>query len=337
MFGRGKRATGDPIGEFWSWWAANHERYAHAIASGEYGSLSDEMTQMVRRIDPGLEWEFSAGRQAQHQLCVTAAGVPELRARAERWLRAGPGPGGLWEYAGARQPDPNVLHNVLGLGGASLPLSDLWFGAVVDDERGVVDVTAYHPLFGTIDEPARLTAAFLSLDWLLGEDGVARWIGTVDVAVTPPAAAVPAASLPGIVDTVVGMEPTWTLMKGEGPRGRPILVTARRPLKRAEFPLFDLHGTLSIPFAEQTAVGWPDQPALDRLRVLEDHLLTRFPLDQLLLAAHATCNGVRTFLLYCDAESETPAAITSFVESALPLARLKWVLDPGWTATAPFR
>jgi hypothetical protein len=337
------RATDDPaaaIEAFWAWWAVGRGRVEAAIQTGEYGNLGDELGALVAAIDPDLEWELSQGHVAAHLLCVTSAGVAERRTLAERWRAAAPEPDAVWEYASARMPDPRALTSVLTVPGAELALADLRFGVTVDEPRQVLDLVVHHPHFVALEESDQQSIAYLTLDWILGEDGVERWVGSVDVARSCPQPSVAAAALPEILDSLRSRhpEPTWSILRGAGPDGRPVMVLARRPLKAVEFPLYDLHGVIELDFADQTDVGLPGSLALSDLRSFEDGLLAEVPEELALLAAHETHAGTRRFHLFCDSQGTGAAAIDDVVARAgWPGARSRWERDPGWEAIRPFQ
>lgn len=339
MFGRKKHVAVDPVAAFWSWWTTGRERVEQAIATGDYGTLTGEVSALVAAIDPGLEWEFSKGRHARHLLCVTPAGKAELRARTERWRLAGPPPDAMWEYAGARQPDPDVLGNVLNFGGVDVALAQLRFGVELDEERQLAHVVVHHPAFASMPEQAQHQVAFLSLDWMLGEDGVERWIGGVEVSIASPPSSIEAGALAGVIAALQQRhpEPTWALMQGQAPDGGPIIATMRRPLKAVEFPLFDLGGSIELEFAERSAEGFPAGGALDQLRAFEDGLLAGTSEQVLLVAGHATRAGTRTIYVYCDSQGPGPTIVAEFVADYWPSARVTWRLDPAWETIRPYQ
>ena len=329
----------DPIAEFWAWWPAAHPRIEEAISTGEYGDLGDEITARVRAIDDGLAWELSAGRVAQHSFCVTPEGNAALRATSERWLLAAPPADRTWEFAAARQAVVGALGNRVSLVGRDFDRGLLVVDATVDDDRQVVDVVVHHPDFASLDEQAVGTVVFLSLDWLLGEDGVERWIGTVAPAVTAPAAAIPMAELPVVVEALEArhVAPTWAILQATNQAGDPVLVVARRPLKRIERPLFDLHGAIRLAFDEQTDAGLPGPGALEALRAFEDALGTAVPEELAIVAAHVTQRGTRVLHLYCDAEGAARELVDAFVATSGSGGAVHWELDPAWEAIRPFQ
>jgi hypothetical protein len=303
------------------------------------GGLVDEFHRHVDAIHPGLDWELGKGQVAQHVLVVTSAGNAELRSLAERWRLAGPEPDATFEYASARTADPSALESKLVLDGIELALADIRIGVTVDDDRQVLDLVVFHPRFPDLNESTRATVSYLMLDWLLGEDGVERWVGTINWTTEPPPAAVAPDALPEILAGLRARhpEPSWVILEGEGPGGPRILIVTRRPLKRVEHPLFDLHGTIELPFSQQTPDGLPAAPALDWLRAFEDQLLSAHGEDLLLVAAHETTRGRRTIHLYCDSQGRGPAAVEDFVTTCQwPGAQVNWVLDPG-KAIAPYQ
>lgn len=332
--------TAQAIAAFWAWWPSVRPRLEVAIETGEYGDLGAEVTERVQAIDPGLAWELSAGRQAQHSLCVTPEGNATLRATSERWFLAAPPADATWEFAAARQPMPNALSHRFELGGREVDLARLVVAIAVDDDRQVVDVAVHHPDFAAMDDRAKGTVSFLALDWLLGEDGVERWVGVVNPADDTPPDAIPMSALPGVVEALEArhVEPTWAILQATNQAGQPVLVVARRPLKRIERPLFDLHGAIRLPFTEQqTPAGLPDALALDRLRAFEEALVVAVPEELAIVAAHVTQQGSRVLHLYCDAEGPARAAVEAYVGSSGVEATLAWDLDPAWGAIRPFQ
>ena len=175
------------------------------------------------------------------------------------------------------------------------------------------------------------------LDWLLGEDGVERWVGTIDVA---------GSNRP--TDCRLGRargdrrrprkapqpHPSWAILTTEDASGAPLIVVARRPLKRVEYPLFDQLGVIRCAFADQTERGLPGAGSLAWLRDLEDALVD-FVGDRAVLAAHRTSAGEREFLLYTDSTGNTSRVVDGWLLS-WPDSAATWRLDPTWSATRPY-
>ena len=89
--GRAVPGDGEPIADFWGWWASAGRAAAEAgIGGAGFGRFTSEMTARVQAMHPDLAWELAPGAQAEHALIVTAAGVPGQRRIAERWYQQAP-------------------------------------------------------------------------------------------------------------------------------------------------------------------------------------------------------------------------------------------------------
>src|SRR6188474_3457357 len=81
-----RASTGDVMGAidaFWQWWQSAKEPLAAAIANRTLDSWVEPISEHVRAIDAGLEWELGPGVKSQHHICVSAAGDAVLRVTAE--------------------------------------------------------------------------------------------------------------------------------------------------------------------------------------------------------------------------------------------------------------
>jgi hypothetical protein len=324
---------GDPFENFWEWWAAAGRPAAEAgIDTGNFGGFPAEMIARVTSIHRDLAWELAPGRRADHALIVTAAGVPEVRRRAEQWYQRSPSAGAVWEYHPARQASPASLANVLEFGAHRLNLRELRFDLRVDDDRQKIDTVVFHPAFGTMPPEARNQVGFLTLDWALGEDGVTRWIGGFQTSITRPAAGLAA---DGLIETVEAFasratEPRWALLRGERD-GAVVLALLAIPAKWIDHPLLDQHLVVALPFADQTSEGLPTPNSLGQLRELEDELTRLLP-PYALLVAHETTRGVRALHLYADSDDRTLPELVRNVVSGWPGATVHASLDAGWRA-----
>ncbi|MCC5952336.1 MAG: DUF695 domain-containing protein [Acidimicrobiia bacterium] len=337
--------TRPEIDAFWRWWADARHRIEEAIDSGVWGTLPDELTEVTLDIHPDLEWELSSGTASRHALCVTSGGVRELRSLAERWRQAGPPADATWEYHAARPPDLNAFE-----GGTTLQLAGQFVDPAaarlvidVDAERQLIDVTLHHPAFADMPRPAQAQVGFLVLDWLLGEDGVDRWLGAVDVAEQLPDGAVAPLALPEAVaelDRVSEPHGAWALLQGTDPDGWPVLITARQPLPRSAFPLFDLRGSVTVAYRQQPETGFPEPEELDRLAALEDELVEAVG-PEAVLAAVVSRRGERTFHFYADADGPAPTLVEAWSTLAAGGESQEgvvvvWEPDPAWSEVRRF-
>jgi Family of unknown function (DUF695) len=327
------------IAEFWAWWPSARPLVEEAIRTGSFEEAARQMSAQVAAIHPRLQWELTAGVEAEHALVVTAGGEHRLRAVAERWMRAGPPPDASWEFHSSRQPDHHALGSTLTVADHELDLSQVVLDARFDEERAVLDIAVHHPLFPRMPEQARMTATFLTLDWLLGEDGVERWIGVVDMVMEPPALSVPATDLPALVAEVAHshVEPRWAVLSGTTLDGRPMSATARVPMKPVEYPLFDLHVTVTVPYAHADEGGLPVDPSLSALCDLEDALVHRLG-GAAVFVGQESMGGSRLLHFYADAEDTVPAQIEALCRSwaeGPPAVHAR--LDGGWDQVSHLR
>ncbi|MEU4421895.1 DUF695 domain-containing protein [Actinoplanes sp. NPDC024001] len=328
-----RRRKPDPavaIEAFWSWWAAGGRMRAEKqISGGPDDRLIEEIGTLVSAIHPELHWEFAAGTASRHLLVISAGGDAELRSVAERWRRAGPAPDETFGYASARQGNPGALDGSrLSIAGHQLALGDLRFSAEVDQEQDCVHVEVWHPAFPGMPQEARDQIAFLSLDWLLGEDAVEIWVGAIS------AATVPGAGLTGrdLVALVTGLAPAdgsfhWRALSGTRD-GRPLLALVQSPLRPACHPGHDLHVQLDVPYRGRDDNGLPADDVLPRLHALEDHF-GRYA-DGAVVVAHETCDGVRTTHLYADRPAIAEALKPLVASWPGGRVRITVTPDPAW-------
>lgn len=327
------RRRNDPNEAFWTWWAGARTGIEAAIADGSLGDHVEEISRHVHAIHPDLEWEFSPGTSSAHVLCVTAAGRRELRAVAERWRLAGPPPDAAWSYVSARPPSLGRAGTVLNLGPVELAFDEVRFGTTPSEDGAGIDVVVHHPAFATIDEGAARQVAFLALDWTLGEDDVERWIGTIDVALDPPAPLLDDAELVDQVRSLRAehLEPQFAVAQMMDGASR-IILFLQQPLKRVEYPLFDHHGRIEWVYGSPDLNdGMPDPETNDLLNQLTDELEGRGG-DHVLFAVRGTGAGTRFMEVMVDGQGDGQQRVDDVLrQSRWREARVTWTPDPGWS------
>ncbi|MBB5076937.1 DUF695 domain-containing protein [Nonomuraea endophytica] len=332
---------GDLIADFWVWWERTRPRLDGMVAAEEAERLAEALEPAVAAVHPGLVYEIAPGRGAAHALVVTAAGDAELRSLAHRWAKAAPPADLLWEFHPSRQANPLALELTLDVGGKEFALEELMLGLRVPRGSARIDVAAYHPVFGELDDETRMEAALLALDWLLGEDDVARWIGEITAATFQPIDAVSAAHLRAVVDDVASGydEEQWALLEGQTAGGAPLVATTRYPLRPVDYPLFDQHIQITLPYSHRDENGLPVGDSLVALRDFEERLaarLTKLHADAI-LAAHLSAEGHRVIHLYADPTGEAAIHAKELIVSwqeGDPVVDVD--SDPAWVSVAPF-
>lgn len=326
------------ITEFWEWWGKTKPSIEKALGDdGLPADLIEELSRRVHRIHQDLQWEIAGAEDAAPVLTVTGGGDAELRGLAERWRRAAPAEEG-WKFYPARQPDPEMLGQQLVLGEHEFDLEYVRVGMRADEARARVHLTVYHPDFLFVPEEAQIQVTRHVLDWALGEDDVARWVGDVAIATEAPIDALPPAMLTAVVEQIAEpfAEPAWLSGEGRTPRGHPARLAARFPLHRQDHPLCDLHVAVSVPYQHGNPDRLPVAPSSGALRDFQKKLEKLGP--GAVLAVHETGDGLRVFHLYVDPDSPVLAQLDQMV-AAWPEGKAKVAStpDPGWRAISPYQ
>jgi hypothetical protein len=321
-----------PVTAFWSWW----DREGRRIDPRAESALSDVLTQRLGAIHPDLTWHFGPGTRATHRLTVSAGGLAEVRPTAERWLRAAPAADSLWEFRSSQEADPEALSQVLSIAGETLALSEVSFGLDVDETAGRAHLGVFHPRFAAMPEEARQQVTYLLLDWLVGEDGVERWVGRIEPTAAPP---VEPATGDDVRRSVAALaersDPDeWALGQWRDDDGVPGLATFRPGLRWLDHPTCDVHHVLRMPYSARED-GLPvDVDALDTLRSVEDELLALLGAAGVLVG-HQSHRGARTFHVYLDGEDQNAAERLERWAQQRGL-QVETMPDPGWRACRRF-
>jgi hypothetical protein len=318
----------EAIARFWEWWPQARRR----LDEGVPADIADDMSAHVEAIHKDLEWEIGPGPG----LTVSGGGVDELRGIAERWRLGAPDDG--WKYRAARPADPAMLSGKLQLDDHEFDLEYVRMGLRADATRARVDVTSYHPDFLFVPDETRLALTYRVLDWALGEDDVARWVGEVTTAADEPLDALPPSMLPTVVEQISApfSEPAWLVGEGRTPLGHAARVSVRFPLHRQDYPLCDQYVSVSLPYAHANPDRLPVEPSASALRDFETAVEALG--TGAVLAAHETGDGRRTLHLYADPGSGAVARIDQLAAAwSEGRAKVTTQPDPGWTALAPYR
>ncbi|MEV4391628.1 DUF695 domain-containing protein [Nonomuraea sp. NPDC049607] len=332
---------GEGVAGFWAWWQEARPRLDPLVAAGAAEGIEELLAPAVGALHPDLVWEVAPGRNAAHALVVTAAGDAELRSLAHRWAKAAPPADLLWEFHPSRRANPQALELTLDVGGFEFALDKLAFGLRVPRNQPRVDVAAYHPIFSELDEETRLEATLLALDWLLGEDDVARWVGEITPATFQPIDAVAAVHLPAVVADLASnyQDEEWLSLEGRTGEGASLVAVARFPLRPVDHPLFDQHIEITLPYAHRDDDGLPAGESLTALRDFEERLGARLLelRDDALLAAQLSAAGHRVVHLYADPDSDAATRVEELIASWKEgEPRIDVGSDPAWAAVSPF-
>ena len=342
-----RRRAADPaagIAAFWSWWTAEGAaRCAAEIAAGRAESLAGLLGQAVEGVHRDLSWELGPGGTSEHVLVVTAAGDPQLRSVARRWLLAAPAPDAVWEYADSR-PVEQELDWGLSVEGRTVDAADVVATWTRTGRQPELDVALHHPALAALPEGTRGELTFLLLDHALGETAVETWVGAIDALVAPPTdrdggSVGDLAALRTAVQELAAeyAGETWALLEASTADGQPVLAAVRQPLRAALAPHLDRHLRVELPYTDLTDAGLPGPASLEALREVEDDLGARLGSDGRVVA-HETSGGVRTLHVYVDSTTDAAFRIEALL-AGWPQGRPRTALraDPGWAAVRHLR
>lgn len=320
--------SGDPVSDFWIWWSTKGERdFTKAVTTGNFEPIVDATTQRVKAIHPELVWQAREGTSADHMLCVTAGGVSAAREHSERWYRAAPQRGSVWEFSSVTPQPPDHDELTLCLGSdVEVALREFTFNVRVGAK---LDVAVAHKHFADADQNSRAEVAFVVLDALLGEDAVMRWIGNVDTAVDSEPEAVEPWQLQSIVAAFARRTfESWQVQQQDLPEGRTSILRVREA-EWLDRPTLELHCALSLPYDSRDDASLPSASELERLDAVEDGLEDESGLGRILVAVETGQNR-RTLHYYVDpSDSTSLSPLQSFVRDN-PNAHLEQTEDPFW-------
>lgn len=328
------------IDAFWTWWPGIAPRIGAAIEQRRFEeALVAEVTAKVQAIDPKLTWELGPGTRAQHAFSLSPNGQPELRRATERWVRAAPASGGEWEFHPARRGAPALSDARLQLAEHTIALDEMRFTVALDPVRELMGVTSFHPGFAAMPEQMQAMATFITLDRILGEDTVHRWLGGVRTSVEPLDNGAPVG---GVIESLglLSRDATgerFTMLRGEDPDGRPMFATINLALKWIDHLACDTHVAVDVALLQSTPEGMPTDEESEALNDIEDELEEMITGDAVYLGRE-TVHGRRTLHWFVAPEHPIRPTVEAWAARHGDRdVRLTWAADPRWATAARFR
>jgi hypothetical protein len=315
----------EAIQAFWDWWPFARSHIEIAIAAGDLGGLPTQVTPRVQAIHAGLQWELAPGTRAANQLCLSGAGDLRLRPFSEAWVLAAPPADATWEFHAARQPSAK---DKLTIGGFELHAEEARIDIAPDEARERLDVVLHHPEFARMPKGLPGQAGFLFLDAALGEDGVERWLGTVDFVGSVPPESMPLAELRRAVEWLAKRSTgaRWAIFRGSAPDGRPYTATVNQALKRIDHLFYDYHLEARLPIP---GGGLPNDEQSDRLNQIEDSLGEALG-PEARGFARVTLPGVRVLHYYARDGAAAWDRMEAWAAGQDPAPGLFWHEDTEW-------
>ena len=333
----------DGIGAFWAWWPQGREQIRAGIEARKFeDALVAEVTGKVQGIHPKLTWEMGPGSAAQHAFCLSPGGDPELRRLTERWLRAAPADApsnGVWEFHPAKRGAPTLTEAKLQIADHTVTLAEMRFTVTLDPNRELMNVTSYHPAFGAMPDDMRGMATYISLDRILGEDTVERWLGGIRTSAEPLENGGPFAMLLEAIGVLAGgaTGERYTSMQGQAPDGRPMAATINLALKRIDHLACDTHVAVDVALADPTADGMPTDEESEALNDIEDELEDMITGDAVYFGRE-TVHGRRALHWFVAPDHPIRPQLEAWAAGHPERdVRLTWSADPRWTTADRFR
>jgi len=318
------------IREFWAWWETARHRVLSAIEVEKNFSreLIEDISKHVDAIGD-LAWELAPGKTAKHAFCLSPNGDPEARLVTELWRHNSPPPDPTWEYYAARQARdlPRIkLHDV------TLDRGELMGVIEVDKFRERINGTYFHPAFAKLAERQRMTALYLMLDGLFGEDGVERWLGAIKASEAPLESAV---ALPDFIAAVAELERTATgqqgaILEGKTKSGEPLFVSCNTALKRIDHLLYTMHVAIDLAILDQNAQGLTTQTDAAVLDRIQDELEEALG-ERVVYFGRETRPGHRVIHWYAAEDGAVQGIIERWAQRhADRRPNVEWARDPTW-------
>jgi Family of unknown function (DUF695) len=317
----------DAIRAFWVWWETARARVLDAIEGDRVftDELIEDISSHVAAI-ADLDWELGAGTTSRHAFFLSAKGDPEGRLITELWRSMGPPPDEVWSYYPARQPRRG---SPIELEGVRIDPAELRISFEVESARERVHAAFWHPAFETLDADARPMALFLLLDGEFGEDGVERWLGSIDVSDEPGESTIEEfrAAVDELAQNANGKQ--FAVLRGENDDGEPVFVTANLALKRIDHLLNTMHLAVDFEILDRNDHGLPTPADAEQLNALEDELSAQFV--DAVYYGRETRPGRRTIHWYVPEDSAAQRIVEDFAKLH-PDRKLQLMLarDPTW-------
>jgi hypothetical protein len=255
-----------------------------------------------------------------------------LRLIAERWLQRGPGASEHWEFYPAKPPSSGRLST--SIGGKELAHAEVRLSCERVSYRLELDVAVYHPRWASLSENDRALAGFVFLDSTLGEDGVTRWLGAIDMVTSPPPDGITLDDLKVRVAEMAETEATGVILRSKTDAGNPMLTTLDAGVKRIDHLGMDAHVEVRVRFDASRDDGLCDEVEADELNRLEDELLDALGYDAVFVCRR-TFEGLRTIHLRAANQGPVVPRAQAWARGQVLPIDVTCSLDPDW-ATMPW-
>ena len=186
------------VENFWAWWSQNGERIRLSVDEDGGENAQPEISEQIDKLCPDLAWVLGPhpDQEAQgHSLTLSPEGSRSLLFLTSYWLKKAPKIPG-WHFYSSRQANLNLADIGIQIGDLKINSQELWLTAEIDEDKELLDITAWNPAFAEIEENQAMQILYLLLDEAMGENGVEQWLGIIEIGDQKLAQSFPLTELP---------------------------------------------------------------------------------------------------------------------------------------------
>jgi len=174
------RVSDGAISVFWQWFSNHRSDIEAKLDQNDTDDLASQINAQVNALSPQLAWEIGPGLVAPYMLVFPAEGDAARKAVVAKVMEAAPQLEG-WEFHTSRptrsfQPEVQLPDH-----GLSFRTTGWRFELKPSATSDRLELRIFDDVLARVDEKTALTAVFILLDAVLGEDIVERWIGNIKI------------------------------------------------------------------------------------------------------------------------------------------------------------
>ncbi|HEY0250009.1 MAG TPA: DUF695 domain-containing protein, partial [Kofleriaceae bacterium] len=186
--------------------------------------------------------------------------------------------------------------------------------------------------FAGLPEEIHLTSLFLLLDGALGEDGVERWLGNIELSAERPANAQPfdqfMVAIGELERSATGEK--FSVLQGTNADGEPLFVSCNQAMKRIDHVLDIMHIAITLDILGRNEQGLTTNDEAKALNTIEEELVAMLG-GRAIYFGRETKPGLRTVHWYAPEDSGAASIIERWAKQhAERHPHVEWIRDPTW-------
>ena len=168
----------EAISVFWRWFSDHHRNIEAALDRDNTAELTRQMNAQIDKLSSEIAWEIGPGLVKPYMLVFPTAGGDESKVAVGELVKA---TDEGWEFHAARPTRPFPPEIQLPEHGLAIQTIAWQFVLEPAANSDRFNLHVLNDKLAGLDERTALSAVFILLDTVLGEDMVERWIGDVRV------------------------------------------------------------------------------------------------------------------------------------------------------------